>query len=99
MPPRRWRRVRGSYVPPVATVSSYALLVAEASSHHERNDQEGAWQLVHALAGSQVGDGDPDLANERALVAKLEETLAQLSGHRGEPVAGAGRQRVNGLPR
>ena len=76
-----------------------ATVLREATAlHHEKNDQEGAFQLVHALAGSQAGDTDPELANERALVAKLEESLAKLSGHQGEPRT-ASRDRVNGLPR
>lgn len=52
--------------------------------HHEQNDQEGAYQLVHAIASLYRQVDDEDLANERELVEKLEDTLARLSGHLGE---------------
>lgn len=69
-----------------------ALLVNQATAleeatrlHHEKNDQEGAYQLVHAVAGIYRQVTDPDLAMERTLVENLEATLARLSGHQGEP--------------
>ncbi len=80
-------------------VDEYTVLKAATALHHEKNDQEGAWQLVHALAGSQAGDTDPDLANERALIARLDQTLALLSGHRGEIARARVRDPVSGLPR
>ena len=52
--------------------------------HHESNDQEGAYQLVHALAGRFRRLTDDDLEPERRLVLRLEETLAKRSGHAGE---------------
>jgi len=67
------------------------LLVDEATAlreatrrHHEANDQEGAYQLVHALAGRFRRLRDSDMQDERALVLGLEQTLAVLSGHAGE---------------
>ncbi len=69
-----------------------ALLVDEVTAlksatalHHEKNDQEGAYQIVHALASLLGQSRDPELANERELTRKLEATLAKLSGHQGEP--------------
>lgn len=67
------------------------LLVNQATAlkeathlHHEANDQEGAYQLVHAMASIYRQVPDEDLANERELVEQLENTLARLSGHLGE---------------
>jgi len=65
--------------------------------HHEANDQEGAYQLVHALASLYRQTDDPTLEPERVMVERLEGTLAHLSGHKGEGVA-AGRDPVSGLP-
>ncbi len=69
-----------------------SLLVDEATSlkaattlHHEKNDQEGAYRIIHALAGLLRSNNDADLANERKLIFDLERTLAKLSGHQGEP--------------
>jgi len=67
------------------------LLVNQATAleealrlHHERNDQEGAYQLVHAIASLYRQTEDEDLAPERTLTEQLEHTLARLSGHLGE---------------
>ncbi len=78
-----------------------ATALAKATAlHHESNDQEGAYRIVHALAGILRGTVDSDLASERQLVVELESTLAKLSGHRGEPGSGrpGGPDRVSGLP-
>ena len=85
-----------------------ALLVNQATAlkeatrlHHEKNDQEGAYQLVHAIAGIYRSITDPDLASERTLVENLEATLAKLSGHQGEPSSVPPAPRVDpvtGLP-
>ncbi len=88
------------------------LLVEQATSlsraaalHHEKNDQEGAYQAVHALASLFRRNSDASLAPERKLVLELERSLAKLSGHAGEPNSGAGHvpgggpvDRVSGLP-
>ncbi len=67
--------------------------------HHEANDQEGAYQLVHALATRLRGEGDATMNGERTLVFALEQTLAKLSGHEGEPSSTlSGRHAVSGLP-
>lgn len=118
-PVRGKRRSTGVAVTKVARARASAglvrgaLLVDEATAlaeatrmHHEANDQEGAYQLVHALAGRFRRLPDATLTGERTLVLKLEETLAHLSGHAGEPAPGdggrapsrPGRHRVTGLP-
>jgi Ca-activated chloride channel family protein len=95
-----------------AGLSRGALLIDQATAlkeatrlHHEKNDQEGAYQLVHAIAALYRQVDDEDLANERELVEKLEHTLARLSGHEGEPGSGPGhrpgrgdKDPVTGLP-
>lgn len=80
-------------------VDQATALAKAATLHHEKNDQEGAYQLVHALGGLYRQDRDPDLADERTLVFALERTLAKLSGHAGEPApVGVAVDRVSGLP-
>ena len=83
-----------------ARLVDQATALAKASAlHHEKNDQEGAYQLVHALASLYRQDSDPDLGEERTLVFALERTLAKLSGHAGEPAPAAPSvDRVSGLP-
>ncbi|MCB9748726.1 MAG: VWA domain-containing protein [Myxococcales bacterium] len=82
------------------------LLVDEVSAlkratelHHENNDQEGAYQLVHSLASRMRHVQDSALHEERDTVLELERTLARLSGHAGEPgPASPVVDRVSGLP-
>lgn len=84
----------------VLLVDEVTTLKKATALHHEQNDQEGAYQLVHALASNFRGLVDPDLAEERLLVLALEATLGKLSGHQGEPGPGvAARDPVTGLPR
>ncbi|MBW1881781.1 MAG: VWA domain-containing protein, partial [Deltaproteobacteria bacterium] len=82
-------------------VDEVTTLKKATSLHHENNDQEGAYQLVHQLASVLRSDRDPELESERALVFRLEDTLAHLSGHRGERGAEnqAGLDPVTNLPR
>jgi Ca-activated chloride channel family protein len=82
-----------------------SLLVDEVTAlkratelHHERNDQEGAYQLVHALAGRFRSHRDAALEAERTLVFALERTLARASGHAGEPTLSRAVDPVSGLP-
>lgn len=77
-----------------------ATALAEATRlHHEHNDQEGAYQLVHKLAGRFRMLRDVDLAPERDLVLALERTLALRSGHAGEGFPGSrGSGRAVGAP-
>jgi Ca-activated chloride channel family protein len=81
-------------------VDQATALAKAAALHHEKNDQEGAYQIVHALAGVLRSTVDSDLADERTMVLELESTLAKLSGHAGEPgPATPAVDRVTGLPR
>ena len=80
-------------------VDQSTTLSKAATLHHEKNDQEGAYQAVHTLASIYRTTVDPTLADERTLVFNLERTLAKLSGHAGEPSTPlAGVDRVTGLP-
>lgn len=80
-------------------VDQATALARAAALHHESNNQEGAYQTVHALASLYRQTVDPSLADERTLVFNLERTLAKLSGHAGEPaVASEAVDRVSGLP-
>jgi hypothetical protein len=80
-------------------VEQATSLASAATLHHESNDQEKAYQIVHALASTLRQTSDPELAEERTLVFTLERTLARLSGHQGEPsAAGVAVDRVTGLP-
>jgi Ca-activated chloride channel family protein len=83
----------------VVLVNQITALRQAAALHHEKNDQEGAYQLVHALASLYRHIDDPDLEMEKTLVGQLEKTLAHLSGHQGEPgVQAVAPDRVTGLP-
>jgi len=66
-------------------VDEVTTLKQATALHHEKNDQEGAYQLVHAIASILRQTSDPELASERQLTTQLEATLAKLSGHAGEP--------------
>lgn len=87
-------------------VDQATTLAKAATLHHEKNDQEGAYQLVHALASALRQTTDSDLAAERTMVQELERTLARLSGHAGEapPIATTALpehsqiDRISGLP-
>lgn len=86
--------VRGGLLVEEATVLREATAL-----HHERNDQEGAWQLVRQLQGELLANHDAELDSERLTVGQLEATLAQLSGHQGEaPRLSATRDPISGLP-
>ncbi len=77
-----------------------ATAMTRASELHNRdNDQEGAFQIIRALATKYRRNHDAELAQERELVFALESTLAEKSGHQGEGDAGAPRiDSVSGLP-
>ncbi|HEU5072708.1 MAG TPA: VWA domain-containing protein [Polyangiaceae bacterium] len=80
-------------------VDEITTLKRAASLHQEHNETEQAFRLVRALKQRFQQSPVTGLAKERALVARLDETLTRLSGHRGEaaptPVR---RDRVSGLP-
>lgn len=80
-------------------VDQSTTLAKAATLHHEKNDQEGAYQAVHTLASIYRTTADPTLADERTLVFNLERTLARLSGHAGEPsMPNSDVDRISGLP-
>lgn len=85
----------------VRLVDELTTLKRATALHHEQNDQDGAWQLVHGLAGRLSAQADPELASEVALVSALEQTLRALSGRAGEPAGwtSTARDPVTGLPR
>ncbi len=82
----------------VKLVNQITALKAATRAHHENNDQEKAYQTVHALASIFRHDSDPELTSERELVFQLEQTLANLSGHHGEPQLSSSLDPVTGLP-
>ena len=56
-----------------------------ASLHHEKNDQAAAYRVIKNLASLFRYNNDEELSKEKELVFSLEDTLAQMSGHHGEP--------------
>jgi len=83
----------------VLLVDQVTALKEATRLHHENNDQEGAYRLVHALAGRFRRLTDDDLEPERKLVLDLEETLAKRSGHAGEGTRSHALDPVSGLPK
>ncbi len=80
-------------------VDEITTLKRATSLHQEHNKTEQAFRLVRSLNQRFQQSGVTGLTNERELVAKLDATLARLSGHQGEPApAPARRDRVSGLP-
>jgi hypothetical protein len=67
-----------------ALVDEATTLAAAAALHHERNDQDGAWRLVHDLARRMASSEALGVERERTLVEALEGTLARLAGRVGE---------------
>jgi len=61
------------------------VLRRATTAHHLENDQELAYQLVHALSIKLSNDKDAKFDKERLLAYSLEERFAFLSGHTGEP--------------
>lgn len=82
-------------------VDEITTLKRATSLHQEHNKTEQAFQLVRSLNQRFQQSRVTGLAKERELIAKLDATLARLSGHRGEPTptrTPAQRDRVSGLP-
>jgi hypothetical protein len=61
------------------------VLRRATTAHYIENDQELAYQLVHALATRLSANKEEELDPERLLVYSLEERFAFLSGHTSEP--------------
>ena len=78
-------------------VDEITTLKQATELHLHKNDQEGAYRLVHGLRGRLAQHPELGLERELSTVAKLDETLTRLSGHKGEPHAT--RDPVSGLPR
>ncbi len=67
-------------------INQYLSLKAATEAHHTRNDQESAYQKLRQLSSQLRGAGDPELDKEIELVTQLQNKLALMSGHRGEPL-------------
>jgi Ca-activated chloride channel family protein len=80
-------------------VDQITTLKKATALHLNDNDQDGAWRLVHALRRRFEVAEVPGLAEELAVIAKLDETLARLSGRQGEGGAGIARDPISGLPK
>lgn len=80
-------------------VDQITAMKKAAALHLHDNDQEGAWRLVHALRRRFEVAEVPGLAEELAVIAKLDETLTRLSGHQGEGGAAIARDPISGLPK
>lgn len=65
-------------------VDEFLALHKAVTAHHVQNDQETAFQLVHALNGRLRASTDSGLDSERTLVQGLDDQLAFLSGHSSE---------------
>ena len=68
-----------------ALIDEFTVLRRSTTAHYIENDQELAYQLVHALATRLSNDQDEQFDKERLLVYAMEERFAFLSGHTGEP--------------
>ena len=79
-------------------VDEVTVLKQATALFHEKNDQEGAYQLVHAIASILRQTADPDMAAERKFTSELENQLAKRSGHAGEPTAQRSIHPVTGMP-
>jgi Ca-activated chloride channel family protein len=80
-------------------VDEVTTLKRAAELHLTKNDQEGAYRLVHALHTRLQRSAGLGLEKELETVGKLDATLTRLSGHQGEPTAQLRRDPVSGLPR
>ena len=80
-------------------VDEITVLKKASDLHRIQNKTEEAYRLVRALG--QRFDQSPvsSLGEERALIAKMDQTLTRLSGHQGESGSSpARRDPVTGLP-
>lgn len=67
-------------------INQYLSLRAASEAHHNRNDQETAYEILRELSSLLKSSGDSDLEAEIELVSQLENKLALLSGRQGEPL-------------
>lgn len=82
----------------VALVDEATTLREATARHHQQNDQDGAWRLVHDLRARLDAHPDRSLEAERELVGALERTLAKLAGRTGEGFTTTQRDPGTGLP-
>ncbi|MFO0572875.1 MAG: VWA domain-containing protein [Polyangia bacterium] len=80
-------------------VEEVTTLKRAAELHLTKNDQEGAYRLVHGLRRRLETSAGLGLDKELETVARLDATLTKLSGHQGEATAALRRDTVTGLPR
>lgn len=80
-------------------VEEVTTLKRAAELHLTKNDQEGAYRLVHGLRRRLETSAGLGLEKELETVARLDATLTKLSGHQGEATAALRRDTVTGLPR
>ena len=80
-------------------VDEITTLKKATELHLEKNNQEGAYQLVRGLRQRFGQSKVSGLEKELATISKLDETLTRLSGHKGEPATVVSRRdAVNGMP-
>lgn len=68
-----------------ALIDEFTVLRRATTAHYIENDQELAYQLVHALSTRLSNNKDEKFDKERLLSYSLEERFAFLSGHTSEP--------------
>ncbi len=68
-----------------ALIDEFTTLRRATTAHYIENDQQLAYQLVHALATRLSNNKDEKFDKERLLTYALEERFAFLSGHTAEP--------------
>ena len=68
-----------------ALIDEFTVLRRATTAHFMENDQQLAYELVHALATRLSNNKDEKFDKERLLVYSVEERFAFLSGHTGEP--------------
>jgi Ca-activated chloride channel family protein len=67
-------------------IDEFTVLRRATTAHYLENDQELAYQLVHALSIKLSNNKDEKFDQERLLAYSLEERFGFLSGHTGEPL-------------
>ncbi|HEU4601262.1 MAG TPA: VWA domain-containing protein [Steroidobacteraceae bacterium] len=67
-----------------ALVDEFTVLHKSTTAHYIQNDQETAYQLVHAFKGRLQSVESDDMHQEQDLIARLDEQFAFLSGHSSE---------------
>ena len=76
-------------------VDEFLAIHTAVTAHYRENDQEKAFQLMHAMANRLEGVDDPGFKGERELVNALDDQLTFLSGHSSE--GGSKRSRLASL--